>query len=141
MHKQEFPKPEVWLEHRVSYGETDGMGVVYYANYLHFFERARNAFLHKLGLSYVEIEEQGFFLPVREAGCKYLRPARFDDLLLIRAGISRFKRASLVFVYEVWDGKRENLLATGFTEHACVNKKAKPIGLPSWLKEKIFNQC
>ncbi len=62
-----FPEPSCWLTHRVSYGETDAMGVVYYANYLHLFERGRSELIRGLGFSYATVEERGIYLPVREA--------------------------------------------------------------------------
>jgi hypothetical protein len=61
---------DFWFSHRVSYGETDSMGVLYYAEYLHIFERARNQFIRDRGLSYAMVEERGLFLPVREARCR-----------------------------------------------------------------------
>jgi Predicted thioesterase len=57
-----FPEPSCWLAHRVSYGETDAMGVVYYANYLHLFERGRGELIRGLGFSYATVEERGIFL-------------------------------------------------------------------------------
>src|SRR5688572_6809365 len=70
---------------RVRYSETDRMGVVYYANYLVWFEVARAELLRTLGWSYREMEETGVFLPVIEAHCQYLRPARYDDEIEVRA--------------------------------------------------------
>ena len=67
---------------RVRYAETDQMGVVYYANYLRFFEGARGEWIRGLGLSYAEIEDRGIFLPVLEASVRYLKPARSDDVHL-----------------------------------------------------------
>ena len=131
----QFPQPETWHKHRVSYGETDAMGVVYYANYLHWFEMARSTFLRERGLSYVQVEEKGIFLPVRKAECRYLAPARFDDLVFVRTGIEKWGRASIVFVYEVINELKTIVLATGKTEHACVNSKGRPIPIPEWLKQ------
>lgn len=130
-----FPLPEAWLAHRVSYGETDTMGVVYYAEYLHFFERARNEFIRERGQTYRHCEELGLFLPVREASCRYRFPARYDDLIWIRVGISEWGRASMNFIYELYDEQRAKILATGFTQHACVNSAGKPIAVPGWLRE------
>lgn len=71
----DFPTPETWFPHRVSYGETDCMGVLYYAEYLHIFERARSAFIRERGMSYADVEKRGIILPVREAQCRYRSPA------------------------------------------------------------------
>ncbi len=130
---ENFPVPEIRINHRVSYGETDCMGVVYYAEYLHFFERARNEYIRALGMPYTRVEERGLYLPVREASCRYRRPARYDNLLEIRAGIDRWGKASLNFVYEIYDQERELLLAQGATQHACVNKEGRPVPAPDWF--------
>ncbi len=131
----EFPTPNSWLSHSVSYGETDAMGVVYYAEYLHFFERSRSLFIRERGMSYAEVEKRGIYLPVREASCRYRIPAHYDDQLSIQVGISEWKRASIKFIYDIYKNDREQLIASGFTEHACVNKNGRPVRVPEWLKE------
>ncbi|MFP4110598.1 MAG: acyl-CoA thioesterase [Desulfonatronovibrio sp.] len=131
----DFPLPEIWHPHRVSYGETDAMGVVYYANYLHWFEIARSAYIRQQGISYNDIEEKGIFFPVTGARCRYHRPARFDQLVYIRAAISGWGKASFTFDYEVTSEDQEVVLATGRTDHACVNKTGRPVRVPAWLKE------
>lgn len=128
-----FPKPSCWLAHRVSYGETDAMGVVYYANYLHLFERGRSELIRNLGFSYSVVEERGIFLPVREASCRYLAPARYDDVIHIRTGLAGQSRASLNFVYEIMDDAREHVLTRGTTQHAVVNAQGRPVRVPEWL--------
>ncbi len=132
---KEFPTPHSWLVHSVSYGETDAMGVVYYAEYLHFFERSRSLFIRERGMSYAEVEERGIYLPVREASCRYRIPAQYDDQLNIQVGINEWKRASIKFIYNIYKEDRSTLVATGFTEHACVNKDGRPVRVPEWLKE------
>ena len=128
-----FPKPSCWLSHRVSYGETDAMGVVYYANYLHLFERGRSELIRTLGFSYSVVEERGLFLPVREASCRYLAPARYDDVIHIRTGLAGQSRASLNFAYEITDEKRAHVLTRGTTQHAVVNAQGRPVRVPDWL--------
>jgi acyl-CoA thioester hydrolase len=135
MSRVPFPASEYWHEHRVSYGETDTMGVLYYAEYLHIFERSRNGWIRSFGLSYNTVEERGVFLPVREAGCRYRRSARYDDLVQIRTWVNRWGRASLTFVYEVYDEPRVQLLAEGFTQHACVDGNGRPAAWPAWFLE------
>ncbi len=134
---QRFPHPEVWYPHRVSYGETDTMGVLYYAEYLHLFERARGQYIRERGMSYSVAEERGLFLPVREASCRYRRPARYDDLILVRAGISEWGRASLTFIYELHDEHKTHILAQGMTQHACVDKTGRPIPVPAWFRKLV----
>lgn len=115
---------------RVIYGDTDQMGVVYYANYFRYFEFSRSELFRSLGGSYTEVERQGFGLPVVAAHCDYKRPAKYDDLLVIDVHVAELRRASLRFEYQV---KREGdgaLLATGHTVHACVGPGGRPTGLP-----------
>lgn len=133
----EFPSPEIWLPHRVSYGETDAMGIVYYAEYLHYFERARSEYIRQCGISYSEVEKKGIFLPVREANCRYRSPARYDELVQVRCGICEWSRASLRFVYEIMDESRTRLLVTGMTQHATVNQAGKPVPMPDWFRELL----
>lgn len=129
-----FPTSDVWLAHRISYGETDTMGVLYYAEYLHVFERARSEYIRCRGMSYRDVEERGILLPVREAQCRYRAPARYDDLVQVHAGISEMGRASLRFVYELWNEDKSHLLATGSTQHALVNREGRPVAMPDWFR-------
>ena len=110
------------------------MGVLYYAEYLHLFERARSEFIREQGMSYAEVETKGIFLPVREAQCRYRSPARYDDLVWIHTGISEWGRASLRFDYAIYAENKEKLLATGFTQHAVINQAGRPVAVPEWLK-------
>jgi acyl-CoA thioester hydrolase len=128
-----FPEPSCWLAHRISYGETDAMGVVYYANYLHLFERGRSELIRNLGFSYAVVEERGIFLPVREATCRYLAPARYDEIIHIRTGLAGQSRASLDFVYEITDADKTRVLTRGTTQHAVVNAQGRPVRIPDWL--------
>lgn len=133
--RSELPENISCYSHFVSYGETDTMGVLYYAEYLHIFERARSFFIREHGMSYAEVEKRGIILPVREAQCRYRAPVRFDDEILVLVGISQWKRASMIFSYEVWNKDKSTLHATGMTEHAAVNPEGKPVRVPDWLKE------
>lgn len=133
---EDFPTPETWFKLYVSYGETDAMGVVYYGNYPHWFERARSQYLRDLGMSYAEVERRGVMLPVRELCVRYLAPARYDDPVLVRAGICQWGRASVTFAYQVYGPPEgEKLLCLGTTQHACVTPQGKPTAIPAWLKE------
>jgi acyl-CoA thioester hydrolase len=87
--------------YRVIYGDTDKMGVVYYANYLRWFERGRSEFLRQLGAPYGEIEARGIHFPVVEANCHYSKPARYEDLILIETRLDFMSRATLGFCYRI----------------------------------------
>lgn len=130
----DFITPCAWLAHRVSYGETDTMGYLYYGEYFHLFERSRSHFIREAGMSYADVEKKGIMLPVRESGCRYRHPSRYDDLIHIRVGITEWRRASLKFAYEVWDEGREQLRATGFTQHASASLEGRPVPIPDWLR-------
>jgi acyl-CoA thioester hydrolase len=118
---------------RVIYGDTDQMGVVYYANYLRFFELARSEFLLAHGRSYRDMEAEGFSLPVVEAACRYLLPARYEDVLLIGVEVSAVSRVTLTFRYEVTREGDPGVLCTGTTVHACLGKAGRPARLPAWV--------
>ncbi|AKF82321.1 thioesterase family protein [Myxococcus sp. MISCRS1] len=125
---------------RVIYGDTDQMGVVYYANYFRYFEFARSEFFRARGGSYRELEGSGLMLPVAEASCAYKAPARYDDVLVIRASVSELRRASVVFTYELFrEGEPRTLLCTGRTLHACVGRDGKPTRLPESVARLLEN--
>ncbi|WP_291321942.1 thioesterase family protein [Desulfonatronospira sp.] len=136
----DFPAPETRHPHRVSYGETDAMGVVYYANYLHWFEMARSTYIRERGIGYAEIEARGVFLPVTEAWCKYMQPCRFDELIFIRAAVSRWGKASFTFCYEVLSREQDRVLTLGRTEHVCMGPEGRPVRVPAWLKEMCLRR-
>ena len=118
--------------HRVLYGDTDQMGVVYYANYLRFFEGARGEWIRGLGMSYAEIEERGIFLPVLEVGVRYLKPARYDDVLEIHMVVGH-TRVKVRFDYKVHRQGSPEALILGHTVHACVGREGRPTRAPDWL--------
>ena len=119
---------------RVRYADTDADQVVYYATYLTYFEVARVEWLRALGYPITRILEQGVILPVVEARIRYLRPARIDDLLTVRATLAAVGPASFAFDYEV---EREDglLLVTGWTRLAvCERDTARACAMPPWLR-------
>jgi acyl-CoA thioester hydrolase len=118
---------------RVIYGDTDQMGVVYYANYLRYFEAARNEFIRSKGLRYRDFEaEHRLLLPVAEAHVSYRTPARYDDLLAVEISLGEARRASARFDYRIVREDGE-LLATGHTVHACVDLEGRVRRLPAPL--------
>jgi acyl-CoA thioester hydrolase len=119
---------------RVRYKDTDTMSVVYYGNYLTYFEVARVEYLRERGLPMSEVNRR-IHMPVVEACVQYVRPALLDDLLAVTSRVSERRRASFTFTYEIRNEKAE-LVATGHTRHACWNPETqKMIALPDWLKE------
>lgn len=123
------------MNYRVCYADTDKMGVVYYANYLIFFERSRTEFLRDAGLPYAELEESGIGLPVAEAHCEYKASAAYDDLLTFKSWAEDIKGARLKMASEVWRG--DELLCRGYVILVCVNQAGRPIRPP----EKLLAAC
>jgi acyl-CoA thioester hydrolase len=122
---------------RVRYGDTDQMGFAYYAHYLRWFEIGRAEMLRALGSSYRAIEESGVLLPVTEARCRYLSPARYDDEVRIETGVRELKRASVRFAYHVRRESDGALLAEGETEHCFLDRAGKPARPHAGLAELL----
>ena len=119
---------------RVRYAEIDAQGHVNNAVYLSYFEVGRVEWLRAAGLSYRELEEQGYGIVVVEVLAHYRRAAFFDDELTLRTELANLSRASMRFEYEVSRGGE--LLVTGHTRHACVDlATGKPIRVPEVLLE------
>jgi acyl-CoA thioester hydrolase len=119
---------------RVRYKDTDTMSVVYYGNYLTYFEVGRVEYLREYGWPMSRVNER-VHLPVVEAFVRYVKPARLDELLEITSRVSERKRASFRFAYEIRN-EAADLVATGHTLHACWNPAtSQMIPIPDWLKE------
>jgi acyl-CoA thioester hydrolase len=122
---------------RVRYAETDQMGVAWHGNYLAWFEVARTDLLRGLGVSYRELEERGLRLPVVAASARFLRPARYDDVLDVHAKLVSLGGARLTFEYEVrLEGKPERM-AEGTTTHAVVDPSSRPRRIPGELRSLL----
>ena len=122
---------------RVRYAETDTMGVVYYANYLVWFEVGRTDLLRDAGWSYREMETDGYRLPVLEANCIYRQPARYDDELDVRTTGALVSPVRVKFMYEVIRPADQLLLATGHTTHASIDRAGRPCRLPDRVRELL----
>lgn len=116
---------------RVRYAETDQMGVVYYANYLVWFEVGRTDLLRRSGWTYREMEEAGFTLPVIEARCEYRTSARYDDDIDIHTTGTLLSPIRLRFSYQVVRAGDGAVLAEGHTEHASLDPAGRPRRLPA----------
>ncbi len=116
---------------RVRYAETDQMGVVYYGNYFTWFEIGRVELCRQLGFEYKRMEsEDDSFIVVADAHCRYKRPARFDDLLVIRTKLGESQRRTVRFDYEIMNQISGELIATGDTLHVICDRTGKPKSLP-----------
>jgi acyl-CoA thioester hydrolase len=120
---------------RVRYAETDRMGVVYYANYLVWFEVARTDLLRATGWTYREMEETGVMLPVIEARCEYRRPARYDDEIEIQTVVRLASPVRMEFSYDVIIKSTRQVAAVGATVHAATDSEGRPRRLPDRIRE------
>ncbi len=114
---------------RVSYADTDQMGVVYYARYLEYFERGRNELFRELGLPYCELENQGIMLPAIEAHCEYKRGAKYDEVITVKTFLKKFQGVRIRMDYEIFD-EENTPLVTGYTVHTFVNTQGKVMKPP-----------
>jgi acyl-CoA thioester hydrolase len=116
---------------RVRYAETDRMGLLHHANYFVFFEMGRTEMLRQKGVSYREIEDAGHYLVIVDIGCKFKRPAYYDDLLTIRTKVERVTHVKIIHGYQIL--RDELVLAEGHSTLACVDRDGRPQALPENL--------
>jgi acyl-CoA thioester hydrolase len=119
------------IEIRVRYAETDRMGLLHHANYFVYFEQGRTELLRKRGMTYRDMEDAGHLLVIVDLGCKYKRPAYYDDILTLRTIVERVTHVKIVHRYEVRRG--DVLLAEGHSTLACVDREGRPQALPESL--------
>ena len=122
---------------RVYWEDTDAGGVVFYANYLKFFERARTEWLRSLGVEQQALREAtGAIFVVGETSVRYLRPARLDDLLHVSARLREAGRASMTITQQAWRG--DELLAEGDIRIGCVDAQSfRPRRIPNTLTDRL----
>ena len=124
------------IEIKVRYCETDQMGLVHHGSYINYFEEARIAWISNLGFSYSEMEKSGIILPVSKINVIYLRPAYFDDDLLVSVELAELPTSRLIFNYTL--KKKEEVIVTGTTVLAFLNKETKkPVKCPDYMLEKV----
>lgn len=129
---------EKWreVEIRIRYKDTDRMGVVYYGNYLTYFEVGRAEYMRELGFPYSRVEGQGYALVVIEAGARYHANVGYDSVIKVETRIGELRSVRLRFDYRVLD-ETGRLLVTGYTVHACLNSKQKATRIPPDLKKVL----
>lgn len=125
-------------EIRVYYADTDHEGVVYYANYLRWFEIGRTEILRQCGYDYSGIENKNLIVPVVEVKCNYNDSARYNDVIIIETYIERIGNSSIKFDYKIIRKKGEKLLAEGYTINVFVDRKTmKSIKIPEELRKAL----
>lgn len=120
---------------RVRYPEVDRMGVAHHASHFTWFEVGRTEFMRQRGVPYARVEEGGIFLPVIEATCSYVSPARYDDVIRVLTTVSEVRGARVTFSYQIESENKGGLLAKGNTTHAVVGRDGHPRRLPAFLRE------
>ena len=116
---------------RVRYAETDWMGLLHHANYLIYFEQARIELLRSFGVTYKDMEDEGYFLVVSKVEVRYKSPAHYDDVLTIRTTVTRTSPVRLEHRYEVF--REGAVVAEGSSTLACVDTNGKLRAMPDWL--------
>ena len=125
---------------QVRYAETDQMGVVYYANYMVWFEIGRTDFCRQHGFAYREMERQdGLYIMVAEVRCRYKAPAHYDDEILVRTCLKEFRRRVLVFRYEVFRPLTDEILAEGETVHVVTDRDGRPRSVPDKYRDLLLS--
>ena len=124
---------------RVRYAETDKMGIVYYANYLIWFEIGRTDFCRARGFAYRDMEENDdAFLVVAESYCRYKAPAFYDDELLVRTHITELRRRSLRFGYEIVRASDGQVIAEGETGHVITDSTGRVRSIPEGYAQRLL---
>ena len=139
------PAPEIvlgdWHETllRVRYAEADKMGIVYYANYLVWFEIGRTEFCRARGFSYRDMEEnEDAFLVVAESYCRYKAAAFYDDELLVRTHITEMRKRSLRFGYEIVRAGDGQIIAEGETGHVVTDASGRVRSFPDGYSQRLL---
>ncbi len=125
---------------RVGYVDTDKMGIVHNSNYFRYFEIGRIELMRHLGVSYKTMEDNGIMMPLIEQYAKYLKPAYFDEELIIRTSLEQMPIVKIRFDYKILRKKeeKEELICEGYNILAFINETTrKPHQCPDWIKEKL----
>ena len=122
---------------RVNYSETDQMGVVYHANYLIWFDRARTELMRDTGLTYRELEQQGVYLAVSDVRVRYRAPARYDDLVRIRCWVRELASRRVTFGYAVDHAESGVLLATAETSLISLTHEHTLLRMPADVTSRL----
>ena len=121
----------------VRYAETDRMGIVHHAAYLVWFEEGRSAFIRQRGWSYAAIEESGYYLAAGELQAKYIRPAHYDQQIIVRCWIDHYQSRAVTFACEVLEARHRQALFRASIKLICLNRHGQITRIPAawsaWL--------
>ena len=115
---------------RIYYQDTDAGGVVYYANYLVWFEVGRSELCRKRGFCYADLETLGYKLVVTDVNCRYRNSARYDETVIVRTRLKGVNKRMVTFGYQILRKDQKEVIAEGETRHICVDSKGKTKSLP-----------
>jgi acyl-CoA thioester hydrolase len=118
---------------RVRYVETDKMGIAHHTHYFSWMEQARTELMRQNGLSYRDLEEKGYMLPVREAHCRYRHALSYDDKVTVEAELLKLGGASLKIGYRLYHEENDTLAAEGYTIHPFTDKNGKIVKAPPFF--------
>lgn len=125
------------VERRVIFAETDAMRIVYYANYLQYFEIGRAEFFREFLAPFTDYIERGLYLAVTETAVRYHKPARYDDRLVIETRLTRLGLASLKMSYRIEHKESKDLISTGMTGHALLDEKGRVLRFDKDFRESL----
>ena len=121
------------------YAETDAMGIVHHASYIVYFEEGRSNYARQRGQSYADFERSGHYLAVTEVSARYIKPAKYGQLITVRCWIEDMKSRALTFAYEIVDSASTDVLVTGFSKHICITHSGQVTQIPetwrAWSKD------
>ncbi len=123
---------------RVRYAETDAMGIVYHSNYIVWFEVGRGEYLRQQGGEYGEFEAAGFYLPVIEVDARFVAPARYDDVVVVKTSVEEFRSRSITFYYEVLMQETGQLLVTGHSRHFCTDREGRVRRFSRAMRDRLL---
>jgi acyl-CoA thioester hydrolase len=125
------PIAQYYSSLRVRYADTDQMRIVHHSKYFEYFEMGRSDLIRALGMPYADLESKGIFLPVIEAYAKFLKPARYDDVLIVETSIREMPVVTMAIEYRILRENKEECLAEGRTVHGFLNAATgKPTRAP-----------
>ncbi|MGM0568172.1 MAG: acyl-CoA thioesterase [Elusimicrobiota bacterium] len=130
-------RPKNILDIKIYYSDTDCGGVVYYANYLVYFEKARTEWMESRGAGVKDLSEKGVLFIVAGADLSYKRPARYGDVIRVKTRADKIGAARIVFSYRIFNKNTSELLVTGSTTLGCIDENMRPRRIPAEVAEKL----
>ncbi len=127
-------------ETTVRYVETDQMGVVHHSNYYPWFEMGRTEFTKATGMKYTDVENIGVMMPLTESYCKYIKPAKYEDEIIIETSIEELTAVKIIFSYKIIKKENNELLAKGNTTQAFVDKNNFRVMNLKQCNEELWNK-